>query len=217
MKKELSSRLKQVPNFPESQYFREVFTKRQIVLHHTVSGPGEQGDINWWRQTHEKVATCVIVDRDGTIHQLFPSKYWAHHLGIKAKNNTALNRQSIGIELDSWGQLTEKLDENGENPKYYSFTGKEVPAEQVQIYDKPFRGSRFYEKYTPEQIESVKLLLEFWGETYKIPLTYKLSMWEKNDEALGAVAGVWGHTAYRQDKSDPHPQPELIEMLKGLI
>ena len=35
--------------------------------------------------------------------------------------------------------------------------------------------------------------------------------------AMNGVPGVWTHTSYRNDKSDCHPQKELIEMLKRLV
>ena len=34
-----------------------------------------------------------------------------------------------------------------------------LSLEKVQIYDKPFRGSKYYEKYTNEQINALKELL----------------------------------------------------------
>lgn len=210
MKKALLDRLVQVPNFPETQYFKEVFPKKQIILHHTVSGPGVTGDLNWWIQTPERVATCVIIARDGIIHQCFSSKHWAHHLGTRAANNTILNKQSIGIEIDNWGALTKT------NGKFYSYTGKEIPKQDVVEYPHAFRGNSYYEKYTQEQISSVKLLLEYWCDTYGIPLDYHPDMWGLNALALNGEPGVWGHISFRGDKSDPHPQSELIEMLKHL-
>lgn len=58
-------------NFPDTQYLKERTVKRQIVLHHTASGPGVDGDINWWMRTPERVATHFIIDREGQVHQLF--------------------------------------------------------------------------------------------------------------------------------------------------
>jgi N-acetyl-anhydromuramyl-L-alanine amidase AmpD len=205
--------------FPEDQYVREKHPKKQIVLHHTVSGPGVDGDIGWWKSTKERIATCILIARDGEVHQLYSSAYWAWHLGA---NNSVLDKQSIGIELDSWGWL---LSHNG---RYYTtkmdpVTRKvipnlksEIPANRVQVYQTPYKGHYAYEKYTPEQIQSVKELLLLWNKTYGIPLTYKPQMWDYSKEAINGMPGVWSHTSYRKDKSDIHPQPELIEMLKSL-
>jgi hypothetical protein len=41
-------------------------------------------------------------------------------------------------------------------------------------------------------------------------------MWDLNDDALNGKNGIFTHVSYRADKSDMHPQPELVEMLKGL-
>lgn len=206
--------------FPEFQYYKEEHEKKQIVLHHTASGPKADGDIAWWKNTPERVATCIIIPRDGIPRQLFSSKFWAHHLGIKQKfieqkgtnkSNTYLNQHSIGIEIDSWGQLTKTS--SGE---YKSYTGAIVKAEDVVEYKDFFRGFQYYERYTEAQIESVKELLLYWGERYKIPLTYNEDIFTVSKRALNGEPGVWSHVSFRSDKYDLHPQKEIVEMLKSL-
>ena len=92
-------------DFPDDQYIKELTDKKQIVIHHTVSGQGVNGDIAWWRSTADRVGTAIIVGWDGKIYQCFSSKYWAYHLGLKTANNKELNMGSIGIEIDAWGGL----------------------------------------------------------------------------------------------------------------
>ncbi len=41
-------------------------------------------------------------------------------------------------------------------------------------------------------------------------------MFETNKQALNGYHGVFTHVSYREDKSDCHPQPELIQMLKSI-
>ena len=79
-------------------------------------------------------------------------------------------------------------------------------------------GSEFYgfEKYTKSQIKTLAQLLIFWSKRYNIPLDYNEDMWGISNKALGGEPGVWAHVSYRKDKSDCHPQPELVEMLKSL-
>ena len=74
--------------FPDNQYIKEETAKTQIVLHHTASGPGIDGDVAWWRKTPERVATHYIIDRRGQIFQLFDLKYWGYHLGLSNKDFT---------------------------------------------------------------------------------------------------------------------------------
>jgi N-acetyl-anhydromuramyl-L-alanine amidase AmpD len=214
------SKIKSV-DFPTDQYKASVKDKKQIYIHHTVSGDGVIGDINWWKTTPEDVATCVIIDRNGDIYQCFSSKYWAHHLGIKStvfksldltSINTKLNQESIGIEIDSWGGL-----EKNTAGQWVSYTGKVVPTDNVTEYPEGFRGYYGFEKYTEEQIEATRQLLKYWGGHYKIPLDYKGdALWDISKEALSGEEGVWTHVSVRPDKSDCHPQPELVQMLKGL-
>lgn len=208
-------------DFPDAQYMKKQMNKKQIVLHHTVSGQGVNGDIAWWRQTAARIATAIIVGWDGKIYQCFSSKYWAHHLGIHATNNTELNKASIGIEIDAWGGLVKhnrlwypakwdkKLKKNIANITVAS-------VKKVQQYKEGYRGFYGYEKYTDEQIEAVRKLLVFFSEKYKIPLDYNGDMWDISSNALSGQAGVWMHTSFRTNKSDCHPQPELIEMLKSI-
>lgn len=199
-------------DFPPDQYYREVYNKNQIVLHHTASGRGTDGDWRHWLSNKERVATSQIIDQDGTCTQCFSSTFWGHHLGTTRANNVALNKHSIAIEIDSWGGLTYDVKAK----QFKSYTGSVVTADRVQEYEKSFRGFRFFEKYTDDQIESVRKLLLYWHEIYGIPLTYQEGMWDVSEAALSGADGVWTHVSYRKDKSDCHPQPELIQMLKSL-
>lgn len=206
-------------DFPDDQYFREQTAKKQIVLHHTVSGQGVDGDISWWRQTADRIGTAIIVGWDGKIYQCFSTLYWSHHLGCKTANNVVLNKASIGIEIDSWGALMDYQN------KWYPATWdanlkKNVPNVTVKpitnvvIYPHGFKGFFAFEKYTDEQIEAVRQLLVYWNGKYGIPLKYKEEMWAVSSKALSGETGVWTHVSFREDKSDCHPQKELIDMLK---
>jgi len=209
-----------VVDFPENQYVREITNKKQIVLHHTVSGQGVDGDIAWWRKTIERIGTAIIINWDGKIYQCFSSKYWAYHLGA---GNSTLDKQSIGIEIDSWGGLVRynrqwypaKWDEKIK--QFVANTSiKPIPEENVQTYENGYRGFYGFEKYTDAQIEAVRKLLVFWGERYKIPLDYNEEMWDVSSKALAGQSGVWTHNSYRKDKSDCHPDEGLVRMLKSL-
>lgn len=205
--------------FPENQYFKEQMPKKIIVLHHTVSGLGIDGDVNWWKSTPERVGTPFIIDRLGEVFQLFDEKYWIHHLGIKKRylnqfnsqvTNNRLNELSIGIELDSWGGLVKK------GCDWFSYTGSKIDHKNVQKYPEGYRGYYAFEKYTADQITALKELLEMLTKKYSIKTDYHPEMFSFNEKAIKGYHGIWTHTSYRPDKSDCHPQPELIEMLNQL-
>ena len=75
---------------------------------------------------------------------------------------------SIGVELDSWGGLIEHTDKKYYPAKWDVKKKKNVPnlackpIDNVQVYDKPFRGYYAFERYTDEQIETLRQLLLYW-------------------------------------------------------
>lgn len=220
-------RIKQIP-LSESQYLKEEVHKLQIVLHHTAGNSSGPATIKMWDgDDRGRIATCVTISGkglskdtfDGEICQAFSSKNWAYHLGIKNdvfRSNGLPYKQidpiSIGIEICNWGPLTLKSD-----GKYYNYVGRVVSEDQVCILDKPYKGHKYYHAYTDAQIDSVRQLLEYWGDIYKIPLTYiENNLWDVSKDALSGKPGVYTHNSYRRDKTDISPQPKIIEMLKKL-
>lgn len=206
-------------NLTKDQYYDEIQPKKIIVLHHTAGGSAVSS-INWWQQTKERVATSVVIGRDGTIYQAFPFNRWASALGIKqsvfnkyklANINKRLDQISIQIELANWGGLVEK------GGKFYNYVNQEIANKNVTSYSNPYRGFKHYESYSKKQIEALKELILYLHKVYpNISLKYNEDMWEETKRALVGVWGIWTHTSFRADKSDCHPQPELIEMLKSL-
>jgi len=220
------TKIKQVP-LSESQYLKEEALKTQIVLHHTAGNSSGPATIKMWNTDDRgRIATCVTISGkglskdtfDGEICQAFSSKYWAYHLGIKgdvfrangvpAKN---LDKTSIGIEICSWGPLEKRGD------KFYNYVDREVLADQVTELATPYKGHKYYHRYTDAQIESVRQLLTYWKQLYNIDLTYRdVDMWAVSKRALRGENGVYTHNSYRKDKSDIHPCPRMIAMLKTL-
>lgn len=193
------------------KYYAQEFPKKQIVFHHTVSGPGIRGDLATWAKYKSNIATCIIIERDGNIQQLFSSRYWGYHLGA---GKPYLDKTSIAIELDNWGQLQEK------DGKLFTVYGSEVDVEVVH-YAKGFRGEQLFEAYSIPQLRAAGELLLLWNKTYGIPLNYNEDMWDVSQKALRGDPGVWTHVSYRpwpstQNKWDCHPDPNLISMLRTL-
>ena len=216
-------------NFPDTQYIRQKAEKKQIVLHHTVSGDGVSGDTGWWLRTGEKVATAYVISREGHLHKCFDDDCWAYHLGLSAQHFNRfgisyrrLDPGSIGIELDSWGALLQHKD-----GLFYPVTmhnGKVEPNLKCKsvrnIYEycsnQKYRGFQYFERYTTAQLDTLKDLLHYLMEKYHISANYKSDMWNVTPRALMGWEGVFAHASYRQDKSDVHPQVELVNLLKAL-
>lgn len=206
----------------------QVFKKKQIYIHHTVSNGNPINVCNWWEQremmTNEKVGTAYVIAgrntstiaeyKDGAIYSPFPDKYWAAHLGsitrpsgIKTLSASELHKHSIAIELCNWGWLSEV------NGKYYSDKAKIIPPDEVIALD--YRGKQYYQLYTDAQIESLRTLLLYLTDKYDIPRTY-FPMFGICPEALQGKPGIFSHTSVRKDKCDCAPQPKLLSMLQSL-
>lgn len=222
MNRSLLDKIQTVP-FPRDQYFPEPQKKGIVVIHHTAGWDNARGMFDIWKNDRSRVATCIGIQDNGKILQGFHSSNWGYHIGAGIKR---IEQISIGVEICNWGPLA-LID-----GKYYSWAGAEVEAAKVVTYKKPFRKlpkSKFfdkhkqsgkpahhYERYTDAEIKSLKDLLLLWNKSYGIPLDYHEDMWDLSAVALAGAPGIWTHVSYRADKTDCHPQPELIKMLQSL-
>lgn len=198
--------IKKLP-LASNQYYQGVYDKKYIFLHHTAGGSAASS-VAHWASNPDHIATPYIIDRDGTIYECYSPSMWAYHLGVKG--NSAIEKSSIGIEICSYGALTEK------NGKWVTYTGKEISSDKSVKLDNAFRGFQVWEAYTPEQIASLKILLPYLVDKFKIPLQAdKTNFWEyKNPATL--PSGIYSHTTVRKDKIDIFPQKELVELVYNL-
>ena len=175
------------------EYYPVDFKKTIIYLHHTAGGNRPDWTVQSWdKDANEdgsvrKIATSFVVGGksttdgdaswDGVIVRCFPESQWAFHLGVKGTNGM-FDKISIGIEICNYGQLT--LSKSGQ---FMNYVNKPVPADQVVELDKPFRGFKYYHKYTDKQLSSIRELLVFLSNKYGINLKLGLQEWI-NKESL---------------------------------
>lgn len=203
------------------QYYPTHHEKKQIFLHHTAGGSA-RSCLNWWNDTPEHIGVAFVIDRDGKIYQAFDPEKWAFHLGIVGDSNI-LEKTSIGIELVSYGGLYKAADGNW----YFRLTPKQVshqklvPDSEVIVLDKPFRGFSAFQKYTPEQIISLKELLAHLVKTFNIKIQEPaelLDFWDfKQHVITKSLPGIWTHSNVRKDKSDLYPCEEIKGLVKELV
>lgn len=186
---------------PAGQFVEEVRPKDLVVLHHTA-GASARSTFDFWRDTPPRIATAYIVERDGTIFEVFDPRFWAFHLGVVGNGNR-IDRRSIGVELASEGALTKDGDDffafrTQENPRGTRFEG------EVLELDEPFRNERFFAAYTREQLDAAIELVDHLCTVFGIPRRTpadRLAFAEANVEFQGVI----GHHHVRRDKTDVHP------------
>ena len=216
-------------------YYPTNSTKNQIVLHHTAGSSDAKQEIgtNWTSKTYP-IATHYIIERKGHSEHVFPDIYWSNHLGISKKsgnpyfrNNVQLNKQSLSIELESIGFLTER------DGKWYSYVGSEIPlndtSEPYMLDDNNnvvkmpggYKGYERYQSYTPAMLSELEKVLVNWKSTYNISIYLNNKNFDDvfpkegkySESASTFIGGIYTHNSYRPDKADVFPQKELLELL----
>lgn len=176
-------------------YIAEVYPKDLIVLHHTVGGTA-RSSIAWWESQSSRIATAYVIERDGTIHEVFDPRYWAYHLGVRGVG-AALDRRSIGIELACEGPV--KKAGGGYTAFNRGFNG------DVYDHGSTWRGqSQYWAAYTDEQTAAAAKLVDHLCSLFGVPRRSAKNHLDF-DASLTSFKGVLGHHHLRADKSDPHP------------
>jgi N-acetyl-anhydromuramyl-L-alanine amidase AmpD len=210
----------------EGEYIESTSKKKTIYLHHTAGGSRPDWVSSSWDRDDKngkpyRVATAYIIGRrassngdatfDGKVFRAFDDKYWAFHLGVSGTNGK-YDKNSIGIEVCNYGYC--KVVDG----KFINYVNREIPANEVVDLGKEFRGYRYWEKYTDEQIESLRKLLVYLMDKYDIEIEHQIYDWDWFDYDKDKLEGegLRTHVQVRKDKTDMFPQKELIDMLNSL-
>lgn len=184
-----------------SYYYQEEPLKDRVVLHFT--GGYLKGDIALLTRPNYHVSVPFVIARDGTIYNLFNSKYWSYHIGPGAiGGNETMSRRSVGVEISSIGPLVRKGDQ------LFSIYGKlYCSANQPQYFVRePFRGHEYYATFTDTQYRSLILLLRYITGKFSIPRQFLPPA--QRFTATAEVAdfhGIVTHANFRVDKLDFGP------------
>lgn len=211
-----------------SEYVSDDPTSKQyIFIHHTAGSEDPFATAYYWNNdSRGRIGTHFIIGGKGTngnsryngeVVECIPSNAYAWHLGDNGSHH--MHTHSISIELTNWGWLKEK------NGVFYNYLDKQVPEDQVVDLCYEFRGYRHYHKYTDEQLDSLRLLLEHLSEEHDISLQDGLynmikqhggaDAFEYHDKVYnGETKGLLTHTNVRTDKFDCSPQPNLIDLIE---
>lgn len=213
-----------------SGYYHDVaHPKVRIVIHYTAGTI--TSDISTLTTHNRHVSVPFVIARDGTIYQLFSSKFWSGHLGKGLGNTNTGNAQdkcSIGIELSNYGFLKEK---DGNLETYYSrqknangitgptdvYCSLDDETEYIKLQT-PFREQKFYAAHTLAQYESLIILLRYLTAQYNIPRNFlpEPLRYQATSEVLN-FKGIVTHVNYRTDgKWDLGPAFDWKQVITGV-
>lgn len=186
------------PNHRSGYYHDSVYPKERIVLHFTAGSlPSDMGALT--RQDYH-VSVPFVIARDGTIYQLYSSRFWSGNLGGDAVGNhdtgNDQDKRTIGIEISNHGPLTVQSDNLA---TFYD--GLYCPLTQSVAYQKltePFRGETYFATFTPQQYNSLTVLLRYLTAQYAIPRKFlpKAKRFVTRTDVL-TFRGIVSHVNYR--------------------
>ncbi len=225
----------------DDEFIRKETNKNTIWLHHTAGGSRPDWSIGGWEKDFQKdkngnpvtdsdgllkplrVGTSYVIGRsssstsetiwDGKILKAFDDKFWAWHLGIAGKIAQDLNSRSIGIEICNYGPLNLAKDN-----RFYTYVNKPINESDVVELEKPFKGYKYWEKYTDAQLESTRKLILHLQKKWDIEIEkgiYNEQWFDYSDDWL-TLGGLRSHSQVRKDKFDIFPQKEMIQMLNSI-
>lgn len=193
---------------PDGEFFPQAQEKSGICLHHTVGGTAASS-VHHWRTDDAHVGTAYMIGRDGTIFEIFDPEAWAWQFGLRGWGNDRVpfEKRFIGIEIASEGGLTEH---DGE---LYCFdrVSPRTTFDRDDAFDHgtPYRGYRYFARYTDAQIDAVGQLVNHLCDTFSIPRRVPNDYRSYYGPKLRDFQGVIGHVNVRRDKSDPIPDDEF--------
>lgn len=224
---------------PPTEYYPGKTKKEWLFLHHTAGGhnPYFVADM-WAKDDRGKVGTEFILggreclgrdDRfDGLLVQCFPAGGYGWHLGT---GNNPMHTNSVGIEVCNYGYVTKGgYTWNGKwvakNPdNFYNYVGGVV--NHITELAQPFRGFKFWHRYSDKQISALKDFILFIANRDGIDVRKGLielikkegefKAFDKMDVAMCTnTKGMWSHTNVLRGKVDMFPQAELVQMLLSI-
>lgn len=140
------------------------FPPDTILIHYTASLDAESAIRELTRTGKGGVSAHLVIDRDGSPYQLlsFDSVGW--HAGISEwQGRKGVNPRSIGIEIVNAGRLEVR------EGAFYTWSGQRV--EDSEVLGATHRNedfSSYWQLYTPEQIDTVRVLCQLLMQHYPI-------------------------------------------------
>lgn len=190
-----------------TQYFKGPTKKESIFIHFTAGWDNPYSVINDWnKDSRGQVGTQFVIggqnaqtleDKyDGEIVQCFPNYgCYGWHLGI---GNTSVHRNSIGVEVCNIGPLSKAGND------YLMWANKKVNPEIIIDLKQEYRGYKYFQKITDNQLHALNFLLTKVANDNGIDITKglkerikKLGKWKAfdfdQDIKDGKVKGLFCH------------------------
>lgn len=190
--------------------------KTNIVLHSSFSRTkhtftSDQKDetclMKNWNIMLDKYAGHYVVCRNGTVYSCVEEDFWTYHAGVDRRYSD-INKKSISIFLTNERYLEK------ENNKFYAF-GFVKPYNMYtgKVFEKSYKGFKYWADYDQAQIQSLALLVKQIAERHDMDLSMLRNTTEFDSQALEKASIISGANLNRDSRSLPLPDWvfELLE------
>ena len=165
----------------------------KVIVIHGTAGPSGKATARWMENPDSRVSAHLLIDRDGTVTQLVPFDYVAHHAGLSKWQGLPVNNCSIAIELVNWGQLRKMGDE------WRSWGQQVIPKDQVVVPSSSTDKSVGWHSFSEIQILSLVEVIKALHQEYP------------------SIVEVVSHSDVGNNRTDPGPAFPLSEVRKKTL
>lgn len=178
----------------EKNYYKEIYGKTQIIIGHTYRN-NMLHYAEWVYRLNgknKKTATFTIT-KEGTTHQHYDPKYYSTFI------NKEQDKASISIILENVGWLKK----DGITNKYVDWLGNEYIKQNEEVLNKRWRNYSYWDKYSQEQLKSLRKLVVELCDDYNIPKNFIGH--NVYDENVDLYKGIVFRSNYYQETTDVSP------------
>lgn len=192
---------------PKGKFFESHDTKNMIMLHFTAGSRADGAYASWMSQKIQ-IGTPYILDKDGTVYEIFDPRCWGYHLGVTGPmaQNHKHDKRSVAIEVVNMGPLKLKGTTLYSWPNNYGQKFCDI-SETSKYVKASYRGFDYYDAFTPAQVQALPELVRKISSDFGIPMT------QPPDNKKGEFDlkffdnwnGIASHQNFRPDKFDIGP------------
>lgn len=192
---------------PAGKFFAEKNKKNLIMLHFTA-GSTASGAFQSWITQKIQIGTPYILDKDGTVYEIFDPKCWAYNLAVTGPKAQSWkhDKRSVAIEVVNFGPLKKVGDVLYAWPGNYTMKWCTI-AETDKYVKSSYRGFDYYDAFTPAQkialVELVNKISVEFGIPKTLPPVEKRGVFDL--DFYDNWTGIASHQNFRPDKFDIGP------------
>jgi len=178
----------------EKNYYKEIYGKTQIIIGHTYrNNMLHYAEWVYRLNGKNKKTDTFTITKEGTIHQHYDPKYYSTFI------NKEQDKASISIILENVGWLKK----DGITNKYVDWLGNEYIKQNEEVLNKRWRNYSYWDKYSQEQLKSLRKLVVELCDDYNIPKNFIGH--NVYDENVDLYKGIVFRSNYYQETTDVSP------------